>query len=678
MERDADAPSALRERSRSEPPLLRDAPRETTAVVALGCHGTSKCRPRGGGGAGGADDSAATVAAAICNAGVWCELRAARRQLERERNFVLQLQAEAAAREAQFAEARRVAEHVDAEIQARRAAEAEANLARGEAAEACAAKEQRYEDLQYLVSQVDLEIAARREAEAQLADGRAEAAASVADALAQAAAAAAREREVREVAARCEQERLDTRARLEDLEAQLEPLRTHLEKANSLADERSQVNASLREQLEAVLAESAARAAALLDMERHLADTSAALASAQEALAEQRRRGEELEERLHTTQEKLEQVERSLSDLDAEHVQACDLLKAKCEELEAHVTLEEGLRGELLSLGDQLRRADAKLSEVSGEATALKERARTAATELEEGQGSAVASFLYKFPAAAALVVVLRHLLVCASGLEPNFSADGVAAAVRACLGRRGAGSVTRYELDQFLVDDVGVSASDVHVFAQALFAVLDLERHGVLSEALLVERLENPPSMKDVWLADLPCLWPGRSSIVQFARTGKGGQAASAAAACSARLRQASASAASSPVQMLRSGSPGLLAFGSARGAPARPSSGPVSSRVYRSSTPSGSVRVAGAARVLSAPSSRPQRGTSPAISSPCRKAATPTADLGIAAEMDERPRRPSSASAFMSPMGRLAPELEGRPRSSWMSRRLEEMGVA
>merc|ERR1712107_144296 len=52
-------------------------------------------------------------------------------------------------------------------------------------------------------------------------------------------------------------------------------------------------------------------------------------------------------------------------------------------------------------------------------------------------------------------------------------------------------------------------------IISQALFCVLDLERAGNIPQDLMLHRLSQLPSMKEVWLADLENLWPGREPIV-------------------------------------------------------------------------------------------------------------------------------------------------------------------
>lgn len=53
-------------------------------------------------------------------------------------------------------------------------------------------------------------------------------------------------------------------------------------------------------------------------------------------------------------------------------------------------------------------------------------------------------------------------------------------------------------------------------IVAQALFGVFDLERSGVIAEDVLCDRLMQPPTMKDVWFADLDRWLPSRCTAAQ------------------------------------------------------------------------------------------------------------------------------------------------------------------
>ncbi|CAK9107655.1 unnamed protein product [Durusdinium trenchii] len=133
-----------------------------------------------------------------------------------------------------------------------------------------------------------------------------------------------------------------------------------------------------------------------------------------------------------------------------------------------------------------------------------------AADQLATGQGKAVSTFLRKFPAAPAVLVLFKHLL--------SQAAETLEASVKQRLFLHGQ-YLSRHELNQFLTDFAGFRHVELNVVSQALFGALDLEREGQIPQDLLLERLREPPSMKEVWLADLESLWPGRESIVEYAR---------------------------------------------------------------------------------------------------------------------------------------------------------------
>merc|ERR1711971_111865 len=135
-----------------------------------------------------------------------------------------------------------------------------------------------------------------------------------------------------------------------------------------------------------------------------------------------------------------------------------------------------------------------------------RQNAAAASQQLMEGQSKAVGAFLHKFPAAQALLVFFKHIL------SREFGSPEAAICGRIPLHGP---DITRHELEQFLVDDIALRGPDMAIISQALFCVLDLERAGNIPQDLMLHRLSQLPSMKEVWLADLENLWPGREPIV-------------------------------------------------------------------------------------------------------------------------------------------------------------------
>eukprot|EP00440_Ansanella_granifera_P008105 gb/GFBE01008770.1/.p1 GENE.gb/GFBE01008770.1/~~gb/GFBE01008770.1/.p1 ORF type:complete len:616 (+),score=125.67 gb/GFBE01008770.1/:1-1848(+) len=449
------------------------------------------------------------------DAQVRLHLRETTQELEHVRQQVADLRAEAAAKDVRHAELLRVVEHVDEQVAARRKAEEQLKLAQAGAEAEAAEKDRRYSELFHMVCQVDREVAARKEAEKRLETTSTSARQAVARASEQLMAAESRAKEAREHAEVAEESRVTAELRASEMEAQLAPLRHQLSKATMVANERKDLNSSLQEQLASVVQTSEARASAAAEAAGRLASYQAQLAAAhQEIEMLTTVRIAALEKERDAAREQLQQLEQEHEALQQAHQETGGILCERYGEANLNREIVDGLKAEITNLRSGLADLEAQLAAKEAESNGWRDRAMLAAQELVEGQSKAVSAFLHKFPVAAALVTLFKHLLVQVAG-SPE-------AAIRERLRLHGAlgQMVSRHEMDQFLADDIGLRGADLPLVAQALFGALDLEREGQISQELLLLRLEQPPSMKAVWLADLENLWPGREPIVQFART--------------------------------------------------------------------------------------------------------------------------------------------------------------
>ncbi|CAJ1383297.1 unnamed protein product [Effrenium voratum] len=432
------------------------------------------------------------------------------RELLQLREQVSQLTAERAAKEAQLRDLLRVAEHVRAQEAARRAAEEKLKMAEHAAEADAAEKDRRYNELFHMVCQVDREVALRREAERRLETATASAREAVAKSQEEALAAQARAAEAEERASVLEEGRLQLEARLAEKEAQLAPLRSQLAKATQSASENRILSNSLQDQLASVVKTSEARAAACAEAKaRCSAAEQQTLAARQEA---QRftARITAVEKDYDDVREQLDAARRGYADLQKAYDEAGGVLCERFGEAKRTQETVESLHNEVEALQSEASELRGQLKRAQVETADWTERAMVAASQLAEGQSKAVSTFLRKFPAAAAVTVLFKHLL--------SRTAETLEEAVRQRLCLHGL-CLSRHELNQFLTDFAGLRGVELNVVAQSIFGAMDLEREGQVPQDLLLQRLDEPPSMKEVWLADLDNLWPGRDAVIQYAR---------------------------------------------------------------------------------------------------------------------------------------------------------------
>eukprot|EP00913_Durusdinium_trenchii_P017492 g16438.t1 len=411
-------------------------------------------------------------------------------EVMRLKEQVRELRVELEAKESQNQELMAIAEHVRAQEDARKHAEElrrfcselhfldvwtgdvfyeeKLKMAQQAAQADAAEKDRRYAELFHMVCQVDREVAARRTAEQRLEPG-----------------------EPRERAQVAEEAQLQLQARLSEKEAQLVPLRSQLAKASAAASEHRILNNSLQEQLELVVKTSEARAASC-------AEAKAKLQRAEQQTDFARKEAELLD----------------YAELQKAYDEAGGALCERFGEANRNKEIVDTLRGDLEALEKELDEVHEQLKAAKADTADWCERAMVAADQLATGQGKAagrwsgrwdvgfvaVSTFLRKFPAAPAVLVLFKHLL--------SQAAETLEASVKQRLFLHGQ-YLSRHELNQHV---------ELNVVSQALFGALDLEREGQIPQDLLLERLREPPSMKEVWLADLESLWPGRESIVECA----------------------------------------------------------------------------------------------------------------------------------------------------------------
>lgn len=438
------------------------------------------------------------------------QLQAATAESQQLQEQVQHLQSVIAAKDSEHAELMRVADHVKQQEAARRQAEEKLRMAE-QAAEADAAeKDRRYAELYHMVCQVDREVALRREAEKRLEAATAVSRQAVAKASEEALRAKSEADEALARAAASEEARVQVEVRLAEKEASLAPLRSQLAKASQSANENRILSTSLQDQLAVVVKTSEARAAAT-------AEAKARCTAAEERCGAAHKEVEIFSGRITALEKErddlLEELEASKCEnraLQQAYDEAGGALCERYGEANRQRELVESLQKDMQDLEKELADVHLELKATKAENADWCERASVAADQLAQGQSKAVSAFLRKFPAAAALAILFRHIL--------ETAADNVEAAVRQRLCLHGSW-VSRHEMNNFLTEFLGLRGLELNMVAQALFGTLDLEREGQICQDALLHRLEEPPSMKDVWLADLENIWPGRQEVVRYAR---------------------------------------------------------------------------------------------------------------------------------------------------------------
>jgi len=431
-------------------------------------------------------------------------------EVMRLKEQVRELQIQLEAKESQNQELMTIAGHVRQQEAARKHAEEKLKMAQ-EAAEAEAAeKDRRYSELFHMVCQVDREVAARRDAEKRMESASASARQAVAKASEEALAATARAAEAEERAKLIQDERRQLEVRLTEKEAQLAPLRAQLAKASQAASENQILSNSLQEQLAVVVKTSESRAANCADAKARASRAEQQATYAREESEAFSARVAEMEKERDDLNHQLEVARKDYGELQKAYDEAGGVLCERFGEANRNKEIVDQLRGDIQSMENEISELHDQLKAAKADTADWCERAMVAADQLAQGEGKASSTFLRKFPAAQAVAVLFKHLLS-----QADETLEG---AVKQRLFLHGQ-YLSRHELNQFLTDFAGFRQLELSVVSQALFGVLDLEREGQVPQDLLMERMLEPPSMKDVWLADLPSLWPGRDTVVQYAR---------------------------------------------------------------------------------------------------------------------------------------------------------------
>lgn len=478
----------------------------------------------------------------------------------------------------------------------------------------------RYADLLHLVSQVDEEIATRRAAE--------------------------------ERAAIAENNEFQTAQRCEAAEAQVAELLPRLADLEALfcdsqkeCTERREAQATLNQRLGEILPEHAKLG---LDLKS---------AGERIELLEHCLRSSEAQ--VQSLQEERQRLEGAHSDLQAAFQEEQRLRSSAEQQLKA--ALEEGqslreqlnekgqqvgfLQTEVDTLQENVRRLEEELQVSEAERSKWESCAAVALKELREGDTKAVSTFFCKFPASAALVMVFRRLV------ELRCPEETLQEALQCRMNLHRPTHLSRHELEYFLVECLGIDTSEVYTVGQVLFGILDLERQGVLNTVQLYERLVDPPTMREVWRANLEEIWPERHAAVKEMDMG----------ICSPK-RGGSPRRGGSPG---RTGSPAHK-----RGTPANKSATPntlASTATPRSSAPSSPVRTFSrsspsplrestpAVQTLPPVSDRPKAG---AASQPCRPQVPRPNSVATATSAQTRaqPRESAAQSARPSTTGKVS----------------------
>lgn len=195
------------------------------------------------------------------------------------------------------------------------------------------------------------------------------------------------------------------------------------------------------------------------------------------------------------------------------HREVCGDLAECYKNVQMHSDIAEGLRADVaksrrIGMGFEARLKESEAQRTS-QIAAQAEKDDVVNQELYEAgcavraEGKAISSFLNKFPAAEALVVLFKQLMSLVHGASE--------VAIRKRLSLHDPSLVCKHELEQFLSEDLGIRGASMQIVSRALFGALDLERNGFIFKNVLCKRLDEPPSMKTVWLSELQAVWPDR-----------------------------------------------------------------------------------------------------------------------------------------------------------------------
>jgi len=319
--------------------------------------------------------------------------------------------------------------------------------------------------------------------------------------------------DARKAAAHAEDRHNAQEARMAEAQELLAALRSRLDEALSMVSESKESTISLEGQLEQVLETSEYHKRAHAELEQSMAELQQELTMAQQdatTLAAQRA---VLEQANGKMQEQLLATQQEHAALRDAHCTVCANLAERCKEVKLHSDIAGGLQAEVQQLTFSVENHKARLkayeAHSAAEREARRERDETIEEELQEAaravraEGKAISSFLAKFPATEALLVLFRHLL--------SFVAGSAECAIRKRLSLHNPAIVCKHELEQFFADDLGIRGHSLRTVTQALFGALDLERNGYILKNMLCDRLQRPPTMKTVWRTELKALWPDR-----------------------------------------------------------------------------------------------------------------------------------------------------------------------
>lgn len=342
----------------------------------------------------------------------------------------------------------------------------------------------RYADLLHLASQVDNEIATRREAQdrATTAEGN----------------------ELR-TAQRCEA----AEAHIALLVPRIAELESLLGSAQKECTQKREAELALQRRLDEIVPEHARQG---LDL--HTASQNAEVLNG--CLRSSETQVQTLQEELkilgetHSELQRAFAEEQRLRSLADEHLKVAleegQSLRSELKDQGQHAAF---LQSEVNTLQENLRRVEDSLQFSEAEHRRWKERAATAVKELQEGEAKAVSTFFCKFPASSALVMVFRRLI------DLRWPDQMLEDALLHRMNLHRPTHISRHELEYFLVEHLGLMQADASIVGQVLFAVLDLERQGVLETQQLHERLLQPPAMRAIWRANLEEIWPERHGAV-------------------------------------------------------------------------------------------------------------------------------------------------------------------
>jgi len=381
------------------------------------------------------------------------------------------------ASEKNFAESIKVASYVEEQGAARKRAEKAAVEERRRADLTCEKREQRYADMFHLVDQVDREIQARREAQELQELAEAEAKVAVQQANDKAAIA---------------------EVRAAELHAEIVPLRLRFEEVFELAEERQGVIRTLQVQLQESLEISESRALAFERANRNCHSAQEDMKIAQKQAAEDKENAAEFEMQVDAYLRRLKQQEARYADLHKDHVTATTELENKRSENLQQKHLIRDLQQTAVPLRDTIDRLQKDLETLKVDEKAWREPTL------------AITVFLRNFPGPGAIAALVRHMISLCSGTNHRI-------AIRKRLHQKG--GLDRRELSQFLEQVVGLQAYDLEVIVSAFFFAMDVERDGIITEANLLERLDQAPSMNTLWNIDFERMFPDNGKALLKAR---------------------------------------------------------------------------------------------------------------------------------------------------------------